>query len=60
MGVEQDEGEKVNRRNTRKNFLESKVKEFVLDFRVLCCVRLEYYSDLKDWNLGRETEWPFS
>lgn len=60
MGVEQDEGEKVNRRNTRKNFLESKVKEFVLDFRVLCGVRLEYYSDLKDWNLGRETEWPFS
>lgn len=38
MGVEQDEGKEVNRSNTMKNFLESKVKELVLDFEstLLC------------------------
>lgn len=61
MGVEQDEGEKVNGRNTMKNFLESKVKELVFDFEStpLCKTKI---LDLEDWNGGVqvETEWPFS
>lgn len=51
MGVEQDEGEKVNGRNTMKNFLESNVKELAFDFEStpLCKTKI---LDLEDWNGG--------
>lgn len=62
MGVGGGEGGEANRSNHVK-FLGSKVKEvffIIIILRALCSKRLKYYSDLKDWNPGRETGGPFS